>query len=152
MSLDNSYPYEGPFFFNSSRATGSDGLNGVTDARDFEPNMPNISGDPNSGACIFSSWFNTAAFSAPAHYVKGSAGPGIIRGPGMNNFDVSLAKTFKPVERLSLQFRGDFLNALNHTQWNGVDTTYDDSADARFGWVTGAREGRVLQLGLRVSF
>ena len=129
-------------------------FNGVTDARDFEPNMPNLSGDPNgSGADrTFSRWFNTTAFSAPLQDVKGNAGPGIIRGPGMNNFDLSLSKTFKASERVNVQFRGDMLNALNHTQWSGVDTTFTDATDSRFGWVNGAREARIVQLGLRVSF
>jgi hypothetical protein len=128
--------------------------NDVTDARDFEPNMPLISGNPNlpGGDRTFSRWFDTSVFSAPPQDVKGNAGPGIVRGPGLNNFDISLSKDFRPLERLTLQFRGDLLNALNHTQWSGVNTTFSDSAGTRFGWITGAREGRVVQLGLRVSF
>lgn len=129
-------------------------FNGVTDARDYEPNMPNLIGDPNGAGAdrSFTRWFNTAAFAAPPQDVKGNAGPGIIRGPGLNNFDLSVSKNFRVAEHWNVQFRGDFLNALNHTQWSGVNTTFSDAADTRFGWVTGAREARVVQLGLRVSF
>ncbi|MGE5646046.1 MAG: carboxypeptidase regulatory-like domain-containing protein [Acidobacteriota bacterium] len=128
--------------------------NGVTDARDYEPNMVNVSGNPNlsRGDRSFSRYFDTSVFSAPAQDVKGNAGRGIVRGPGVNNWDISLSKTFRPVERLGIEFRGDLLNAFNHTQWAGVDTTYTDSSESTFGWVTWAREGRIVQLGLRMTF
>lgn len=129
-------------------------FNGVTSARDFEPDMPNLNSNPNLswGDRTFNRWFNTAAFSTPPQDVKGTAGPGIIRGPGMNNFDISLAKIFSVTERWRVEFRSDFLNALNHTQWRSVDTTFSDTAGSTFGWITGGREGRIVQLGLRVSF
>jgi hypothetical protein len=128
--------------------------NGVTSARDWEPDMPNISGNPNlpRGERTPGRFFNTGVFSAPPQDVKGSAGVGILRGPGMNNWDLSFGKTFQPKERMKVQFRAELFNAFNHSQWRDVETWFSDSEDNSFGQITGAREPRVVQLGLRIMF
>jgi hypothetical protein len=129
-------------------------FNDVTDARDFEPNMPNVSGDPNlpRGDRGPFRYFNTSAFTAPPQDVKGNAGVGIVRGPGINNWDVSFAKVFRFSERWSTEFRADLFNALNHTQWSGVDTFFSTEPGNTFGYVTGAREARIVQFGLKILF
>jgi hypothetical protein len=116
--------------------------------------MPNVSGNPNfsRGERTFQRYFNTGVFSAPPQDVKGNAGTGIVRGPGINNWDLSFSKTFRPKERLGIEFRGDLLNAFNHAQWTEIDTEFTDSPSSTFGWVTNARDGRIVQLGLRVTF
>ena len=50
--------------------------NGISSARDFEPDMPNVSGNANlsRGERSFYRWFNTDAFTAPPQDVKGTAG------------------------------------------------------------------------------
>jgi hypothetical protein len=128
--------------------------NGVTSARDWEPDMPNISGNPNlpRGERTPERYFNTSLFSAPLQDVKGTAGVGIIRGPGLNNWDLSFGKTFQHSERLKVQFRAELFNAFNHSQWSGLETEYSDSPDSSFGQITSAREPRVVQLGLRIMF
>jgi hypothetical protein len=128
--------------------------NGVTSARDHEPDLPDVSGNPNlsRGNRTFDHYFRTEVFSAPPQDVKGNAGPGIVRGPGVNNWDVSIGKTFRPTERTRVEVRADMLNAFNHTQWSDIDATFDDSAGSTFGWVTAARDGRFVQLLLKVSF
>jgi len=128
--------------------------NGVTSARDWEPNMPNVSGNPNlpRGERTPGRFFNTAVFSAPPQDVKGNAGVGILRGPGINNWDISFGKTFEARERLKFEFRAELFNAFNHSQWASIDTWYTDSSTSRFGQVTSAREPRIVQLGLRILF
>jgi len=128
--------------------------NGVTSARDYEPERPNLSDNPNlsRGERTVTRYFNTTLFSAPPQDVKGNAGQGILRGPGLNNWDISLSKNFRPAEKFNVQFRAEFFNAFNHTQWRYVDTTYNDSPTSTFGWLTGAREPRIMQFGLRISF
>jgi hypothetical protein len=129
-------------------------FNGLTSARDFEPDMPNISANPNlaRGDRTFRNYFNAAAFSAPPNDVKGNAGVGMVRGPGVNNWDLALGKTFHPKERMRIEFRADLLNAFNHTQWSGVNTTYTNAPGNTFGWITGARDPRFIQFLLRASF
>ncbi len=125
----------------------------MTSARDYEPDIPNIaSGKPNlsRGDRTFQHWFNTALFSAPPDDVKGNAGLGIVRQPGVNNWDLGLGKIFRPKESLRVEFRADLLNAFNHIQWSGVNTTFSDATGNTFGWITGASDGRYTQFLLRV--
>ncbi len=129
-------------------------FNGQTSAFDMEPDMPYLLSNPNlsKGQRTFQQFFNTAAFAAPPNNVKGDAGVGIVRGPGVNNWDLGASKTFQPKERLRVLFRAEFSNAFNHTQWSGVNTTYSNLPGNTFGWITGARDPRFLQFFLRASF
>ena len=115
----------------------------------------NISGNPNIGHFkkTFFRQFDTSKFSVPPMNVRGNSGLGTVRGPGQNNLDLSLAKTFPIFETLHLEFRADAFNALNHTQWTGVNTTYPSgSTQYPFGQVNGAREARIGQVGAKLVF
>jgi hypothetical protein len=99
-------------------------------------------------------WFSPGAFSAPAPLSFGSAGYNILTGPGRANFNFSLFKSFSiPIrgysEGAKLQFRAEAFNAFNHTQFNGVDTTYGSGTFAK---VTSTYDPRVWQLGLKFLF
>jgi len=114
-----------------------------------------VSGNPNIGhfSKTFSRQFNTAAFSLAPMNVRGNSGLGTVRGPGQNNFDLSLGKTFPIRESLRFELRGDAFNAFNHTQWTGINTTYPSgSAQFPFGQVNGAREARIVQVAAKLVF
>ena len=72
-----------------------------------------------------------------------------LRGPGLWNLDLSMAKTFKATETTHLQFKTDLLNALNHTQYMGVQPNLSGIA---FGQVQAAAQARTIQMQLRLSF
>ncbi|HUH64155.1 MAG TPA: TonB-dependent receptor, partial [Terracidiphilus sp.] len=114
-----------------------------------------VSGNPNigHGQKTMMRQFDTSKFSLPPMNVRGNSGLGTIRGPGQNNLDFSVAKTFALYERLHLELRGDAFNALNHTQWNGVNTQFPSgSAQFPFGMVNSAREARIGQVGAKLTF
>lgn len=138
--------------FESGNAIGP--INIQTSARDFEPERPNISGDPNlpRGERTQTRFFDTSVFSDPGQDVKGSAGVGIIRGPGQNNWNINLAKTFRFTERIGLELRGEFYNTFNHTQFSEINTEFEEFSGTTFGWATWARDARVMQMGLRLTF
>jgi hypothetical protein len=94
-------------------------------------------------------WFSTASFANPALGTFGSAGRSLFRAPGINNWDVSFIKRTEITERLALQFRAEFFNLFNHTQFAGVNTSFGAGA---FGQVTSARDPRISQLALRLLF
>ena len=105
----------------------------------------------------FSRWFNTSVFARPAQGSWGNAPKDIFRNPGIDNWDVTLFKNFPIRERASFQFRAEMYNALNHTQYNSVDSTarFDaagNQVNARFGQVIGTLEPRKMQLSLRFNF
>ncbi|MGH9673243.1 MAG: hypothetical protein ACRD44_08680, partial [Bryobacteraceae bacterium] len=105
----------------------------------------------------FDRWFNTRAFAVPGRLEFGNAPRDVFRRPGIANFDVTLGKDFKLTERFALQFRSEFYNVFNHTQFDGVDNTARFDAqgsqiNARFGQLTSARAAREIQFSLRLQF
>jgi hypothetical protein len=106
-------------------------------------------GDPNSVPHTVSEWFNTNAFAQPAIYHFGNSGMGILRGPGLVNFDFSLLRDFHIRERARLQFRGEFFNAFNHTNLSLPASTF---GAAGFGVITASGPARQIQLGARMTF
>ncbi len=97
----------------------------------------------------FLRWFSTASFGTPALGTFGNAGRNLLRAPCINNWDVSFIKRTQIHERVALQFRAEFFNLFNHTQWSGVAAGV---GAATFGQVTSARDPRITQLGLRLLF
>ncbi len=59
----------------------------------------------------------TAEFLRARPGVYANSGRNVLRGAGINNFDVSVAKTFSTGERSRFEIRADFYNALNHAQF-----------------------------------
>lgn len=119
-----------------------------------------------SGERTFDRWFDTAAFEPPswdttpcATMCIGNASKSPIRGPGINNWDLSVIKMI-PVkgESTYFQFRWDLYNAFNHTQFSAVDTFafFDlntrQQTNGRFGEVTGTRPPRIIQFALSFYF
>jgi hypothetical protein len=106
----------------------------------------------------FSRFFNTAAFAMPARSTWGNAAPKVVRGPGINNFDISMFKNFRLTERLRGQFRCEAYNAFNHTQFSAVNTTSQFNVNTgaltslSFGQLTASRLPRRMQLALRINF
>lgn len=93
-------------------------------------------------------WFNTAAFR-PAATPYGTAGRGTVYGPGLRNWDFTLAKNFQMAEQTRLQFRGEFFNAFNQVNLDAPNTNVSSGT---FGVITSALPGRSIQLGLKLYF
>ncbi len=106
---------------------------------------PNLSSDNRSVA----QWFDTVAFAQPATLTFGNKGVGIVRAPGRVNFDASLARTFRITERLHTEIRGEFFNALNHTNFGLPGSTFGSPS---FGVISSSAAARQIELGARVVF
>ncbi len=131
---------------------------------------PDVIAPPNldKGKRTILNYFNTAAFALQAPGTFGNSARNNVRGPGINNFDFSLFKNFSlprftggSAEGPKLQFRGEFFNVFNHTQFSGINTTFVPAQDVAgspvspsspFGSVTGARAPREIQLALKLIF
>jgi hypothetical protein len=94
-------------------------------------------------------WFNTDAFTQPATFTFGNSGRGILRGDGVINADLSLAKNVAVGAARTLQVRVELFNAFNHPNF-GLPGHTVGAAD--FGIVSTASGGRTIQLGLRAVF
>jgi hypothetical protein len=118
-----------------------------------------VTGSPvlDKSAKTFSRNFNTDVFAVPAVGTIGNASKYLIRGPGVNNWDISIIKSFPVREPFRLQVRCEMYNAFNHTQFTSIDTTARFDAQGRqvngtFGAYTAASNARIIQFALRASF
>ncbi|MBI4909487.1 MAG: TonB-dependent receptor [Acidobacteria bacterium] len=105
----------------------------------------------------FSRNFDPTVFRLPARGTFGNSAPTLIRGPGINNWDISLLKTFSIFDRARLQFRAEAYNAFNHTQFASLDTTARFDAQGNqvnrvLGEFLSSRAPRIMQLALRFYF
>ncbi|HET8782511.1 MAG TPA: carboxypeptidase regulatory-like domain-containing protein [Pyrinomonadaceae bacterium] len=92
---------------------------------------------------------NPAAFATPAPGQMGTLGKGAVRGKSIRNVDFSLNKNFRFKERYNFQFRTEFFNLFNHTNFTGFDT---DTRNASFGTLNFAQPPREIQFGFKFSF
>ncbi|MFN2499434.1 MAG: carboxypeptidase regulatory-like domain-containing protein [Pyrinomonadaceae bacterium] len=126
---------------------------------------PNLVADPHGTGSV-TQWFNTAAF-APAFTAYGSAGRGLVRGPGIDNWDLAVFKNFRFSEAKNVQLRFEFFNLLNHAQYLNPGTAAEFRPDptaptsfptrfiqtnTTFGVITGTRDPRNIQFGLKINF
>jgi hypothetical protein len=104
-------------------------------------------------------YFNTSVFAIPAIGTYGNAPRDVVRGPGINNFDMSIFKNI-PIyhERVKGQLRFEAYNTFNHTQFSSMNTTAQFNpttgaqVNAAFGNLTAARTPRIGQIAFRVTF
>ena len=111
----------------------------------------NVATDPNlpSEQRTVAAWFNTAAFSQPANLTFGNEGVGIVRAPGLVDFDASLARTFRITERIHAELRGEFFDVFNHTNLGVPGSIFGSST---FGVISSSGPARQIELGARVMF
>jgi len=122
---------------------------------------------PAHGSGKLNEWFNTACFTSPTDFTFGneSRTDSTVRASGVNNWDVSLFKRtrFGPDEKLGLEFRTEFFNLFNRTQFAPPNTAccavanpaLGQSANSNFGVVSSSAAGtnpRLIQFGLKFVF
>jgi hypothetical protein len=115
---------------------------------------PNLVGDPElpESQRTLQRWFNTDAFQpafTPSPQAFGSAGVGIMRGPGSINFDYTLAKNFHLTERNYFQFRTELFNAFNRANFGPPNIARESNG---FGQILTAGNARIIQFGLKFYF
>lgn len=82
--------------------------------------LPRANRDPSQPAWIYTSSapggrsLNPAAFSVPPAGAQGTEGRNDLRGFGLTQVDLSLARKFALAERVNVEFRTDAFNLLNH--------------------------------------
>jgi hypothetical protein len=119
----------------------------LADATGINPNLPLGRQDPTQ-------WFNLAAFvnrlPGGAQYRYGNAGRSTIIGPGIIDWDFSMAKNFHFTERHALEFRAELFNIPNHPIFGIPGTSPGTST---YGVISStAVDSRQLQFGLKYSF
>ena len=171
--------YEVPFYRNSTNQVakallGGWQLSGIVNATSGPP-VPRITantdggrrgsradqvGEPLAGELEFPYWFRPSAFAPPALGQFGNSPRAAFRLPGRHQWDLAASKNWY-VSSLRVQFRADFINAFNQTQWLGVDAACsaastitlnrcDIGGTDTFGQITSTRNPREVQLSLKL--
>jgi len=109
-------------------------------------------------------YFNTAAFSAPAAGEIGN-GRNVVRQPGITQLDMGVFKNFQLTERFSVKFKWEVFNVLNHAMFatkvpgsgninSGSFGTFFATPDVGTGLnpILGTGSQRNMQFGLSVAF
>jgi hypothetical protein len=137
----------------------------------FNCARPNLVGNPNTRPCVPGTLFNTCAFADNnVQGTFGNAGRNIIEGPGYKTWDTSLVKQFPIREQMRLEFRAEFFNILNHTNFlfgqfgaisaeptpleldpNNINTVATPHVSS-FGYPLAARAPREIQFALKFYF
>jgi hypothetical protein len=100
----------------------------------------------SSAPCV--GYLIPGSFALPATGTYGNTGKNSLRGPGLTGWDMGLFKNF-PLhsERYSLQFRAEFFNAFN---WTNFSNPISSVASAGFGSINAAGDPRIGQLALKL--
>ncbi|MGC2708157.1 MAG: hypothetical protein WA252_03395, partial [Candidatus Sulfotelmatobacter sp.] len=97
-------------------------------------------------------YFNPNYFVQEPLGQVGNAMRRYFSGPGLNNFDIALLKDTKITESTQLQFRAEAFNIFNHAQFFNPSGNFNNNVSGGFGYVTSARDPRIIQLALKLLF
>ncbi len=95
------------------------------------------------------SWLDRSAFKEPARGTLGNSGVGVVRGPGLSQYDLSLQKRFPFREKYNIEFRAEFFNLTNTPQFNAPNR---NASSVTFGEITSAQGERNIQFALKFFF
>jgi hypothetical protein len=137
---------------NGNFANSDGGVGGVSQRPDFGLTAGCV---PASGKLVF---FNTCLYHDPALGSFGDVGRNTLQGPGYQTWDFTAGKHFPIRERYTLEFRADLFNIFNHTNFLLSSSGPQNSNNStvlgaqQFGFLTAARDPRLVQLSLKLSF
>ncbi len=127
---------------------------GNTNLPGLRPNVlrsPELAGSQRTLTRYFDTRaFDITPFIKSAAQNPGNAGRNLVRGPGMQNMDLSLARAFRLRERASLDLRADAFNLSNTAHFANPDGVMSDTS---FGAITQTiGNPRILQFSAKLSW
>ena len=124
----------------------------IPDYRGAAVMRPNIIGNPAGlrSTDMLNFYFDKAAFQIPGPTAPfGNLSRNAFRTPSFNQWDLGISKKFRIGENLAVQFRSEFFNALNHTNFGFPDATVTDAA---FGTIRSTYPARQIQFALKLMY
>jgi len=139
-----------PIDVSYSPTTANDVTGLANDYRGEAILRPNVSGSAasQSKSAMINSFFAGYTFTTPpASAPFGNVGRNAFRAPGLEQWDLSVDKNFRIRESIALQFRSEFFNILNHTNF-GLPTAI--STSSAFGTIRTTYPSRQIQFALKL--
>ncbi|MGA3027447.1 MAG: carboxypeptidase regulatory-like domain-containing protein [Bryobacteraceae bacterium] len=120
----------------------------------FYSSRPDLISNPNEGQPhTANEWVSRAPFLQLNPQTQagqfGNEGRNVVRGPGIEDVDVSLFKYFNLDETRRVQFRAECFNLLNHPNFGLPENDLESPA---FGQILQAGPPRLLQLAVKFVF
>ena len=120
----------------------------------FYSSKPNLVSNPNQNQPHNASeWISRTPFQQLNPVTQagefGNEGRNVVRGPGIEDVDLSLVKNFSITERTRMQFRAELFNLFNHAN---LGLPENDLQSPAFGQILQAGPARQLQLALKLMF
>jgi hypothetical protein len=137
-------------FYVPNTATDVTGLSNDYRGQAFQ--RPNVTGAPASQTTLqmLNSYFAGYTFTTPpANAPFGNLGRNAFRATGFEQWDFAADKYFKIHEEIRLQFRAEFFNFLNHTNFGIPDLR---TTDSNFGQIRSTYPARQIQFALKLLF
>jgi len=113
---------------------------------------PNVTGNAisQSRSAMLNTFFAGYTFTTPPTSAPfGDVGRNAFRAPNFEQWDQSIDKNFRIRETVRLQFRAEFFNVLNHTNF-GIPNTI--TTNAAFGTIRSTYPSRQGQFALKLLF
>jgi hypothetical protein len=134
-------------------ATGANEISSLSNDYRGEPfPRPNVTGNAASQnrSQMLNTYFAGYTFTTPSPSQEfGDLGRNAFRTPGFWQWDNGIDKNFRIGEAATVQFRSEFFNILNHTNFGIPDTK---TSDAAFGTIRSTYPSRQIQFALKVIF
>jgi hypothetical protein len=128
----------------------------VTQSTNYDSNLgfavqrPNRVSDPNTYATRSASrWFDTSAFKLAPQFTIGNSSRNPVRGPGLQDADLMIAKTFRFKERIGLELRAEVFNVSNTPPLNDPNGSFGAAA---FGTISSAGNPRDFEFAAKLKF
>jgi hypothetical protein len=139
-----------PFTPQVGSSVSGDGDTRNPDRPSWNPSFtgPIVEGNP-------AQWFNPNAFLIPAAGTYGNVGRSVLTGPGLSEVDLAMVKNTHFSERVNLQFRAEFFNVLNHTNFGTPNPIVfsGSGVNPSAGLITStATTSRQIQFGLKMVY
>jgi len=111
---------------------------------------PNLVSNPNDfPSRSAGEWFDKSVFAAAGQFRIGTSSRNPVRGPGLQDADLMIGKTFRVTERVGLEFRAEVFNVSNTPPLNDTNGSFGSAA---FGTITSAGNPRDFEFAAKVRF
>jgi hypothetical protein len=107
-------------------------------------------GNPNAFANRSAAeWFDKSAFVVAGQFSIGNSSRNPVRGPGLQDADLMLSRTFRISERVRVEFRAEASNVSNTPPLNDPNGSFGSPA---FGTITSAGNPRDFAFAGKLKF
>lgn len=109
---------------------------------------PHVLHEHPAAGTIGYQWFDPNSYAEPAPGTFGTCSVSSVYGPGEQNVDVGLSKSFSTIREQNVEFRAEFINAFNHPILDAPNNTIGSN----LGVISRSEGARNIQFALKYNF